>query len=111
MWAAKKLVTSRAASRHEIQQHSAQEKGMGNTPTATLGPVITRGLYCHIQFNFWCVSKIAKSDFSFLTSVPPVRSSAWNKWTPTGLILIKFYIRVFFENLFRKFKFYENLIE
>jgi hypothetical protein len=49
MWAAKKLVTSRAASRHEIQQHSAVEKGVGNTLTATLGPVITRDLYCHVQ--------------------------------------------------------------
>jgi hypothetical protein len=35
--------------------------------------------------------------------------SAWNNSSPTGWIFMKFYIRVFFENLARKVKFNLNL--
>jgi len=38
-----------------------------------------------------------------------VRPSAWNISAPTGPIVIKFDIRMFVENLSRKFKFHENL--
>ena len=49
------------------------------------------------------VRSIAKSDYSF---VMPVRPSSWNNSAPTGRILMKFDIWVFFENLSRKFKFH-----
>jgi hypothetical protein len=50
------------------------------------------------------VREIAKSDY-FLRHVCP---SAWNSSAPTGRIFIKFDIWGFFENLWRKFKLYEN---
>jgi hypothetical protein len=37
------------------------------------------------------------------------RPSAWNSSAYTGRIFRKFYIWVFFEDVFRKFKFHENL--
>ena len=44
--------------------------------------------------------KIAKDDYW----IRHVRPSAWNNFVPTGHTFIKLYIRVFFENLSRKFK-------
>jgi len=43
---------------------------------------------------------------SCLTLCPSVHSSAWNNSAPTRWIFMKFYIWVFFNNLFRKLKFH-----
>jgi hypothetical protein len=47
------------------------------------------------------VHKIAKSDY-WLRHVCLVSPSAWNSSAPTGRVLIKFNIGVFFEHLLRK---------
>jgi hypothetical protein len=47
---------------------------------------------------------IAKSDCLSLRL--SVCLSAWNNWTPTEGIFMESDVLVFFENLFRKFKFY-----
>jgi hypothetical protein len=47
--------------------------------------------------------KLRKATVSFVISVCP---STCNNWAPTGRILIKIYIWVFFENVPRKFKFH-----
>jgi hypothetical protein len=49
------------------------------------------------------IRKIAKAT---VTSVMNVCPSAWNKSGLTGLVFMKFDIRVFLENLLRKFKLY-----
>ena len=52
---------------------------------------------------FWgAVRKIAKRDYQFRY----VRPSAWNNSAPTGRIYMKFYIWVWFEELWRTFKFH-----
>ena len=50
-----------------------------------------------------------KAIITFMSVCPSVRPSALNNLSPTGRILMKFDIWVFFENLFRKFKFHWNL--
>ena len=49
---------------------------------------------------------LGRGTISFVISVRP---SAWNYSAPTGRIFVKFGIWVFCENLFRKFKFHENM--
>ena len=54
-------------------------------------------------------AKLRKATISFVMSVcPSVRPSAWNNSAPTGRIVMKVDIWVFFENLLRKFKFHYN---
>ena len=49
------------------------------------------------MFPFLGVSaKLQKATISFVKSVCP---SAWNNWTPTGRIFMKFDIQAFFEDL------------
>jgi hypothetical protein len=60
----------------------------------------------------WCyykLSKIANSDYQLRNICPSLRQSGGNNSAPTGRILMKFHIRVFFENLSRKFKFLLNI--
>jgi len=71
-----------------------------------------------VSAHFRRVRKIAKSD-RYLRHVclsyvcpsvrPSVRPSAWNNSALTGRIFMKFDVWVFFENLWRKFKFHYNL--
>jgi hypothetical protein len=57
-----------------------------------------------IYFNFLgAFSKLRKSTIRFIMSV---RLSAWNNPTPTRRIFMKFDIRLFFEKLSWKLKFY-----
>ena len=51
-------------------------------------------------------TKLRKAIINFIMSVRP---SLWNNSGPTGRIFMKFVIWVFFENLSRKFKLYQNL--
>ena len=64
----------------------------------------------HRAFSFLWFSgilrKIAKSASSLVMSVRP---SAWNNSASAGHVSIQFYMRVFLENLPRKFKFHEYL--
>jgi len=46
---------------------------------------------------------LRKATINFVMSV---RQSSWNNTAPTGEIFMKFGIRVFLENLSRKFKFH-----
>jgi hypothetical protein len=55
------------------------------------------------------VRKIAKSDYYLRHTCPSVCLSAWNNSAPTGRIIVKFYIYVFFESLVGEFKFDWNL--
>ena len=53
------------------------------------------------------LAKLLKSTVSFVMSVRlSVKLSAWDNSAPTGRISMKFDIRLFFENLSTKFKFY-----
>ena len=47
------------------------------------------------------LAKVRKATVSLVMSVRP---SAWNNLAPTGRIFMKFDMRVFFENISRKFK-------
>ena len=69
-----------------------------------LGHVLA-SLYCFSLFIFKCVCKIVKSDY-YLYHV--CRSVCVKQLAPTGWIFMKFYIWVFFKNLWSvKFKFFE----
>jgi len=79
------------------------------------GPVIYIYIYIHIYIHIYiprptyfltflgAFASLRKATVSFVMSV--CLPSAWNNSAPTGRIFNKFYIWVFFENLFRKFKF------
>jgi hypothetical protein len=49
------------------------------------------------------LAELGKVTFSFFMCVCP---PAWNSPTPTGRILMKLVIGIFFENLWRKFTFH-----
>ena len=54
--------------------------------------------------------KLQKATVSFVMFVClSARLTAWSNQAVTGRIFMQFYIHVFFENLFRKLKFYEAL--
>ena len=53
----------------------------------------------NVQF-LGAFAKFRKANNSFVMSIPPF---AWNNWAPTGRILMKFGISVFFENLSTNF--------
>jgi hypothetical protein len=56
------------------------------------------------------IAKLRKVTVNFVTpACPSVRLPAWNNSAPNGRIFMKFDIRVFLENLLRKFKFHYNL--
>jgi len=49
---------------------------------------------------------LANSNYQLRHVCPCVHSSAWNNSAPNGRIFMKIYVRVFFEELSRKFKFH-----
>jgi hypothetical protein len=53
-------------------------------------------------------TKLGEVTFIFVMSVRP-SSPAWNNSAPTGRILVKFDVWIFYENLSTKFKFRSNL--
>ena len=61
--------------------------------------------------NFVCAKTIERTPFKGLSFAMSVRLSAWNNSDPIERIFMKFYTRtpVFFENVWRKFKFDSNL--
>jgi hypothetical protein len=67
-------------------------------------------VYPHDTWTFFrCCRKIAKSDY-FLRHVSlSVCPSAWSTSTVSEWIFMKFVTRVFFGNLWRKFKFHWNM--
>ena len=57
--------------------------------------------------NFRSVNKISKNECYFCHACPSVRPMK-NNSAPIGRIFMKFYFCWFSQNLWRKFKFYEN---
>jgi len=55
-----------------------------------------------LLFLLGAFAKLLKATVSFIMPDGP---SAWNNSAPTGRIFMKFYMRVFFENLSRKSSF------
>jgi hypothetical protein len=66
---------------------------------------IYRDQYRVMNFVGSCL-KLRKVTISFVISVRA--PSEWNHSAPTGRILIKLNISIFFENLSRKFEFHSN---
>jgi hypothetical protein len=62
----------------------------------------------HRQFSDFSgeFAKLRRATISSMSVRPSVRLSVWKNLAPTGRIFMKFDIRLFFENLFRKFKFH-----
>jgi hypothetical protein len=71
-----------------------------------IGGVITQNTTIQIIDHSQFLNEFAKLRKATVTFVMSVRLSAWNNSTATRRIFMKFDISVFFENLFRKFKFH-----
>jgi hypothetical protein len=64
-------------------------------------------MFSFLFYLLGAFAKLQKTAIDFFVSVLPSASpSAWNDSAPTGRILIKFDIWVFFENIWSKFKFH-----
>lgn len=50
-------------------------------------------------------TKLGKSDYYFCHVCLSIPLSSWNKWAPSGWIVLKFNIWIFIETLLGKFKF------
>jgi hypothetical protein len=70
---------------------------------------LRNGLSQIINLSTGILSVFAKLQRATISFVMSVRPTAWNDSAPTGRIFVKFDIWVFYENMSRKFKFYENL--
>jgi hypothetical protein len=58
---------------------------------------------------FVCVSVNVKNSNATLMMTMPLCHCFWNISDPTGRIFMKFYVREFFENLWREFKVHQNV--
>jgi hypothetical protein len=61
------------------------------------------------EFDQLCLGALARLGKPTISFVMSVRLSAWSNSALTGRIFMKFDISAFFENLWRKFKFYLNV--
>ena len=65
-------------------------------------------MYTKLNSILGSFAKLRKATSSFYMSVRPLACVLWNNSAPIGRTVIKFCIRVFFQNLPRKFKFQYN---
>ena len=62
---------------------------------------MTSELCVQVLLSFGRVRKITKNDYQLRHVCPSFSLSAWNMSAPTGWIIMKIYIGLFFENLLR----------